>query len=37
VIEADRKITLGEFVLLTLCRSQIQREEKRPLPAQTGA
>jgi len=29
VIEADRKITLGEFVLLTLCRSQIQREEKR--------
>ena len=35
VIEADRKITLGEFVLLTLCRSQIQREEKRPLPAQT--
>ncbi len=29
VIEADRKIMLGEFVLLTLCRSQIQREEKR--------
>jgi len=29
VIEADRKITLGEFVLLTLCRSQIQREERR--------
>ncbi|TMH76483.1 MAG: hypothetical protein E6H51_06620 [Betaproteobacteria bacterium] len=29
VIEVDRKITLGEFVLLTLCRSQIQREEKR--------
>src|SRR5882762_6419589 len=30
VIEADRKVTLGEFVLLTLCRSQIQRDEKRP-------
>src|SRR5712671_3213367 len=30
VIEADRKITLGEFVLLTLCRSQIQKEPKRP-------
>ncbi len=30
VIEADRKITLGEFVLLTLCRSQIQKEQKRP-------
>ncbi len=29
VIEADRKVTLGEFVLLTLCRSQIQREQKR--------
>jgi Zn-dependent protease with chaperone function len=32
VIEADRKITLGEFVLLTLCRSQIQKEPKRPPP-----
>src|SRR5882672_7570025 len=30
VIEADRKVTLGEFVLLTLCRSQIQKEPKRP-------
>ena len=30
VIEADRKITLGEFVLLTLCRTQIQKEPKRP-------
>jgi len=30
VIEADRKITLGEFVLLTLCRSQIQKEQNRP-------
>ena len=30
VIEADRRITLGEFVLLTLCRSQIQNEPKRP-------
>ncbi|TMH41575.1 MAG: peptidase [Betaproteobacteria bacterium] len=30
VIEADRKITLGEFVLLTLCRSQIQKEPGRP-------
>jgi Zn-dependent protease with chaperone function len=29
VIEADRKITLGEFVLLTLCRSQIQKEQRR--------
>jgi len=29
-IEADRKVTLGEFVLLTLCRSHIQKEEKRP-------
>ncbi len=29
VIEADRKITLGEFVLLTLCRTQIQKEPKR--------
>ncbi len=29
VIEADRKVTLGEFVLLTLCRSQILKEEKR--------
>jgi hypothetical protein len=29
IIEADRKVTLGEFVLLTLCRSHIQREEKR--------
>jgi len=29
VIEADRKITLGEFVLLTLCRSHIQKDEKR--------
>jgi Zn-dependent protease with chaperone function len=29
VIEADRKVTLGEFVLLALCRSQIQKEEKR--------
>jgi len=29
VIEADRKVTLGEFVLLTLCRSHIQKEEKR--------
>jgi Zn-dependent protease with chaperone function len=33
VIEADRKVTLGEFVLLTLCRSQIQSEERHPLPA----
>ena len=32
-IEADRKVTLGEFVLLTLCRSHIQKEEKRPPPA----
>jgi len=30
VIEADRKITLGEFVLLTLCRIQIQKEPRRP-------
>src|SRR2546426_2053485 len=30
VIEADRKITLGEFVLLTLCRTQILKEPKRP-------
>src|SRR5881396_216781 len=30
VIEADRKITLGEFVLLTLCRTQIRKEPKRP-------
>src|SRR6266496_2329025 len=30
VIEADRKITLGEFVLLTLCRTQIQKEPRRP-------
>ena len=30
VIEADRKITLGEFVLLTLCRSYIRSGEKRP-------
>src|SRR6266850_498794 len=30
VIEADHKVTLGEFVLLTLCRSQIQKEPKRP-------
>jgi Zn-dependent protease with chaperone function len=30
VIEADRSITLGEFVLLTLCRSQIQKEPRRP-------
>jgi len=30
VIEADRRITLGEFVLLTLCRSQIQKEPRRP-------
>lgn len=30
VIEADRKVTLGEFVLLTLCRSHIQKEEMRP-------
>ena len=30
VIEADRKVTLGEFVLLTLCRSHIQKDEKRP-------
>jgi len=29
VIEADRKVTLGEFVLLTLCRSHIQEEKKR--------
>ncbi len=28
-IEVDRKVTLGEFVLLTLCRSHIQKEEKR--------
>ena len=33
VVEADRKVTLGEFVLLTLCRSHIQKEEKRPPPA----
>jgi len=33
VIEADRKVTLGEFVLLTLCRNHIQKEEKRPPPA----
>src|SRR5882672_1374805 len=32
VIEADRRITLGEFVLLTLCRSQIQKEPRRPPP-----
>jgi len=29
VIEADRKVTLGEFVLLTLCRSHIQKDDKR--------
>jgi len=29
VIEADHKVTLGEFVLLTLCRSHIQKEQKR--------
>ncbi len=32
VIEADRKVTLGEFVVLTLCRAHIQKEEKRPPP-----
>jgi len=32
VIEADRKVTLGEFVVLTLCRAHIQEEEKRPPP-----
>ena len=32
VIKADRKVTLGEFVLLTLCRAHIQKEEKRPPP-----
>ncbi len=30
LVEADHKVTLGEFVLLTLCRSQIQKEPKRP-------
>src|SRR5207247_6930392 len=30
VIEGDRKMTLGEFVLLTLCRTQIQKEPRRP-------
>jgi Zn-dependent protease with chaperone function len=29
VIEADRKVTLGEFVVLTLCRVQIQEEQKK--------
>jgi Zn-dependent protease with chaperone function len=29
VIEADRKVTLGEFVLLTLCRSHILEEQNR--------
>ncbi len=37
VIEADRKITLGEFVLLTLCRSQIQKEQKRPPSVKYGS
>src|SRR5260370_151402 len=37
VIEADRKVTLGEFVLLTLCRSQIQKEPKRPPAVKYGS
>ncbi len=32
LIEADRKVTLGEFVLLTLCRRHLQKIEKGAPP-----
>ena len=32
LIDADNKVTLGEFVLLTLCRRQLGSESKRPPP-----
>jgi Zn-dependent protease with chaperone function len=32
LIEADRKVTLGEFVLLTLCRRHFQKSEKGAPP-----